>query len=559
MNRRKFIQKTAAAGIAAASLSALPLNSFSLGKGANEEKGGHSSLKDNSHTNENDRMGNGNKSDDFALNEITINELQEKMSKGEYTSKQITEMYLRRIDEIDKKGYMINSVIELNPDALSIAENMDAERSSGKVRGAMHGIPVLIKDNINTGDKLMTTAGALALEGNIASEDAFIIKQLRESGAVLLGKTNLSEWANFRSTRATSGWSSRGGQTKNPCVLDRNPCGSSSGSGAAVAANLCTVAVGTETDGSVTAPSSFCGIVGLKPTVGLLSRDGIIPISKTQDTAGPMARTVTDTAILLGVLTGTSPKDPITLESKGKTYTDYTRFLDMNALKGKRIGVEKSYLSGHEGVVALYKNAIDVLKDQGATIVEVELLKLTGVLGDAEYLVLEYEFKDGVNKYLAGANAKVKSLEEVIKFNKDNEAAAMPFFKQEILEACQAKGTIRSKEYLEAVSKSTGAKKIIDDMMKEHKLDAICSTSIGPANCTDLVNGDYNTGFYFSPPAAMAGYPHITVPMGKVNELPIGFSFIAGAYKEPELFGYAYAFEQATKHRESPKFLKTIG
>lgn len=495
--------------------------------------------------------------EDFKLNEITIDELQQKMKSGEYTSRSITEMYLKRINDVDKNGPAINSVIELNPDALSIADSMDNERKSGKVRGPLHGIPVLIKDNINTADKMMTTAGALALEGNKASKDAFIIKQLREAGAVLLGKTNLSEWANFRSTRSTSGWSSRGGQTKNPIMLDRNPCGSSSGSGAAVAANLCAVAIGTETDGSVIAPSSFCGIVGIKPTVGLLSRSGIIPISKTQDTAGPMARTVKDAAILLSALTGVDADDPVTNESNGKTQKDYTQFLDANGLKGKRIGVEKSFMEGHEGVVGLYKQAIDVLKNQGATIVEVELLKAIKDAGSAEFTVLQYEFKDGVNKYLATANAKVKTLADVIAFNKQNEAKAMPYFKQETLESSNAKDDLNSKEYLDALKKTTGTRKIIDDMMNKNKLDAIAGTSIGLPCCIDLINGDYDTGFYFCPPAAMAGYPHITVPMGTVHELPVGFSFIAGAYREDEIIKLGYAFEQATKKRMPPKFIKS--
>jgi amidase len=448
-------------------------------------------------------------------------------------------------------------VIELNPDALNIADSLDNERKSGKVRGPLHGIPVLIKDNINTADKMMTTAGALALEGNKASKDAFIIKHLREAGAVLLGKTNLSEWANFRSSRSTSGWSSRGGQTKNPVMLDRNPCGSSSGSGAAVAANLCAVAIGTETDGSVIAPSSFCGIVGIKPTVGLLSRSGIIPISKTQDTAGPMARTVKDAAILLGILTGVDSDDPVTNESNGKAQKDYTQFLDANGLKGKKIGVEKSFMEGHEGVVGLYKQAIDVLKNQGATIVEVELLKATKDAGSGEFTVLQYEFKDGVNKYLSAANARVKTLADVIAFNKQNEAKAMPYFKQETLESCNAKGDLNNKEYLDALKKSTSTRKIIDDIMDKNKLDAIAGTSIGLPCCIDLINGDYDTGFYFCPPAARAGYPHITVPMGTVHDLPVGLSFIAGAYREDEIIKLGYAFEQATKKRTPPKFIKT--
>ena len=495
---------------------------------------------------------------DFELNEITIDALQKKMQSGEYTSRSITQLYLNRIDAIDKKGPAINSVIELNPDALAIADSMDMERKNGKVRGPMHGIPVLIKDNIDTGDNMMTTTGALALVGNKAAKDAFIIRQLRDSGAVLLGKTNLSEWANFRSTRSTSGWTSRGGQTKNPCVIDRSPCGSSSGSGAAVAANLCAVAIGTETDGSVIAPSSFCAIVGIKPTVGLLSRSGIIPISKTQDTAGPMARTVRDAAILLGALTGIDADDAVTNNSKGKAQKDYTQYLDVNGLKGKKIGIEKSFLKGHEGVVGLYKQAIDILKKQGATVIEIELVKDTNKLGEAENTVLHYEFKDGVNRYLSTANAKVKTLADVIAFNKENEAKAMPFFKQEILESCQEKGGLDSKEYTDALAKSLGARKLIDTLMKQHQLDAICGTSIGLPGCIDLVNGDYDTGFYFCPPPAMAGYPHITVPMGTVHNLPVGLSFFSTAYDEGGILKVAYAYEQASKKRTAPKFISSI-
>jgi len=495
---------------------------------------------------------------DFALNEVTIDLLQQKMKSGEYTSRSITEMYLKRIEAIDKNGPKLNSVIELNPDALTIADSMDNERKAGKVRGPLHGIPILIKDNITTGDKMMTTAGSLALEGHVATKDAFIVKQLRDAGAVLLGKTNLSEWANFRSSRSTSGWSSRGGQTKNPCILNRNPSGSSSGSGAAVAANLCAVAIGTETDGSVISPSSFCGIVGIKPTVGLLSRSGIIPISKTQDTAGPMARTVKDAAILLGALTGVDVEDAVTNESNGKTEKDYTKFLDANGLKGKRIGIEKSFLKGHEGVVALYNQAIDILKKQGAIVIEVELRKALDKIGNAEFIVLQYEFKDGLNKYLAGTNAKAKTLADVIAYNSANEAKAMPYFKQETLISSNAKGGLNSKEYTDALAKTTGTRKIIDDMMKQNKLDAICGTSTGPACCTDLITGDYDTGFYFCPPAAMAGYPHITVPMGTVFDLPVGFSFCGTAYSEGPLLTLAYAFEQASKKRVPPKFLKNF-
>ncbi|MGE5107325.1 MAG: amidase [Sphingobacteriales bacterium] len=541
MNRRKFIRNSSLTGLSIAALATASCNNSS---GDNI----------NAMADKNEKAF----KDDFVLNEITIDQLQEKMKNGEFSSRKITEMYLKRIDDIDKSGPAINSVIELNPDALTIADAMDKERKEGKIRGPLHGIPVLIKDNINTGDKMMTTAGALALLGNKAGNDAFIIKKLRESGAVLLGKTNLSEWANFRSNRSTSGWSSRGGQTKNPCMLDRGPCGSSSGSGAAVAANLCAVAIGTETDGSVIAPSSFNGIVGIKPTVGLLSRSGIIPISKTQDTAGPMARTVKDAAILLSTLTGIDTNDAVTNESNGKVQKDYTQFLDINGLKGKRIGIETKFLKGHEGVVGLYKEAIELMKKQGAEIIEVELLKQTGPLGDAEFTVLQYEFKDGVNKYLSSANAGVKSLTDVIAYNKKNEDKAMPYFKQEILEMCEAKPGLDSKEYKDALSKSTSSAKIINDLMAQQKLDAICGTSIGYACLIDLINGDYDTGFYFCPPAAMAGFPHITVPMGKVHELPVGLSFISGAYQEGEIIKLAYAYEQASKERTSPKFLKSM-
>ena len=492
--------------------------------------------------------------DEFALNELTINDLQKKMQSGEYTSEAITQLYLDRIDAIDKKGPRLNAVIELNPDALTIAKAMDQERKDGKLRGPMHGIPVLIKDNIDTHDQMMTTAGSLALEGHKAANDAFIVTQLRKAGAVILGKTNLSEWANFRSSRSTSGWSSRGGQTRNPYVLDRNPSGSSSGSGSATSANLCTVAVGTETDGSIIAPASMCGLVGLKPTVGLVSRSGIIPISQTQDTAGPMARTVTDAAILLGALVGVDPADVVTLESRGKSATDYTQFLKADSLSGKRIGIEKSFLEGHEDVVALYKAAIDVLKKQGATVVEVELRKGLRETGGAEFTVLQYEFKDGLNRYLSKANARVKTLADVIAFNQQNQAKAMPFFKQETLESSEAKGDLTSKEYTEAVAKTRAWRQRIDQLMTTNKLDAIAGTSIGPAGCIDLINGDYDTGFYFCQPAAMAGYPHLTIPMGTVHGLPVGFSLIAGAYQEGALLAMGYGYEQASKKRMRPEF-----
>ena len=494
---------------------------------------------------------------DFPLLEATIDQLQARMASAEYSSVSITKLYLKRIDAIDKKGPALNAVIEINPDALTIAAVMDAERKTGKVRGPLHGIPVLIKDNINSGDKMMTTAGSLALEGHHAAKDAFIVGQLRAAGAVLLGKTNLSEWANFRSTRSTSGWSSRGGQTKNPYLLARNPSGSSAGSGSAVSANLCVVAIGTETNGSVVSPSSCNGIVGIKPTVGLLSRSGIIPISATQDTAGPMARTVKDAALLLGVLAGVDPDDAVTAGSKDKTHADYTSFLDVGSLKGKRIGVEKSFLSnGHEGVLALFQDALTLLKTQGATIVEVELQKQLTDANSVEGTILQYEFKDGLNKYLATAtDARVRSLTDVIAYNRQNAAKAMPYFKQETLERSDARGGLDSSEYTEALKKLLTARTVIDDLLRTNQLDAICGTTNGLACCIDLICGDYRTGPGFSGPAAIAGYPHITVPMGAVMESPVGISFVGGAYTEPQLLGMAYAYEQASKKRVAPGFV----
>src|SRR4030095_11008689 len=412
---------------------------------------------------------------DFELNEESISSLQEKIAAGKYSSEQITKLYLDRIEAIDKKGPMLSAVIEINPDAMSIAKAMDDERKAGKTRGPLHGIPVLIKDNIDTADKMQTTAGSLALEGHIAANDSFVAKKLREAGAVIIGKTNLSEWANFRSSHSSSGWSSRGGQTKCPYILDHNPCGSSSGSGTAVAANLCTVAVGTETDGSVTCPASVNGIVGLKPTVGLVSRTGIIPISATQDTAGPMGRTVKDVAILLGAMTGIDAADAITKESDGKLYPDYTKFLDANGLKGKRIGIDKKPQGDNQYMHALIKKAVDLLKQQGAEIIEIEYFDKISKLGDAEFEVMKYEFKVGLNKYLASANAHVKTLKEVIDFNKTNEDKAMPYFKQETLEASEKMNDLSSKGYKDALQKShAGTKQIIDEVIKQNKLNAIC-------------------------------------------------------------------------------------
>ncbi|MND99382.1 Glutamyl-tRNA(Gln) amidotransferase subunit A [compost metagenome] len=397
------------------------------------------------------------------------------------------------------------------------------------------------------------------MEGHIAAKDAFIIQKLRAAGAVILGKTNLSEWANFRSTSSCSGWSSRGGQTKNPYIIDHNPCGSSSGSGVAVSANLCVVAIGTETDGSITCPAATNGVVGLKPTVGLLSRSGIIPISHTQDTAGPMARTVTDVAILLGALTGIDPDDSITNESNGHFHTDYTKFLDANALKGKRIGIEKKPQGDNQFMHALLKKAIDLLKVQGATIVEIDYLDKIHSLGESEFKVMQYEFKAGLNKYLSKSNAKVKSLKEVIAFNKQNADKAMPYFKQETLELSEEKGGLDSKEYKEALEKThVGVKELLDEVMQKNKLDAICGLTMGPACSIDMIYGDRWGNVFLTMPAAVSGYPHITVPCGMVYDLPIGLSFFGPAYSESTLIGIGYAYEQASKNRTVPQYKKSF-
>ena len=493
----------------------------------------------------------------FEIEEATIEILQNKMAKGEQTARSITQMYLDRIAQIDETGPKLNAIIELNPDALSIADDLDKERKNGKVRGNMHGIPVLIKDNIDTADKMQTTAGSIAMEGNIAKTDAFIIKQLREAGAVILGKTNLSEWANFRSDRSSSGWSSRGGQTKNPYILDRSPCGSSSGSGAAVAANLCAVAVGTETNGSIACPASMNGVVGIKPTVGLISRSGIIPISATQDTAGPLTRTVADAAILLGILSGFDSADSVTGESKGQQNIDYTKSLDKNGLKGKRIGVEKSFLKKHEGIDSLLRTALEQMKQAGAEVVEIDFIQMKNTDG-AETVLLEFEFKEGLNKYLSASNAKIKSLEALIAFNKLNEAKAMPNFKQETLESAQERGNLSSEEYKTALGKINNVKKLIDSALQNNKLDALCGPATGPAWCIDPVNGDFWTGYGTYGPAALAGYPSITLPLGNVKELPVGLSFLGKAYDEPALISIAYAYEQSSKNRTVPRFIETL-
>jgi amidase len=500
--------------------------------------------------------------DDFELEEKTIADLQRDMATGKRTSQSITNVYLERINSIDKRGPKLNSVIEINPDAMSIARALDAERKSRGPRGPMHGIPVLIKDNIDTADRMMTTAGSLALEGSHPERDAFIAQRLREAGAVIIGKTNLSEWANFRSTHSTSGWSGRGGQTKNPYVLDRNPCGSSSGSGAAIAANLCAVAVGTETDGSVTCPAAINGIVGLKPTIGLVSRSGIIPISHTQDTAGPMTRTVADNAILLNVLAGVDPRDSSTTVRGRHASPDYTQFLDANALKGARIGVPREkYYGYNDATDKVCSDAIELMKSRGAIIVDPANLPHAGEYDDAEFEVLLYDFKTDLNKYLAslGPGARVKSMADVIAFNEREKSREMPWFGQEIMLMAEKKGSLQSSKYLTALAKCRRMSRTdgIDAIMNQHRLDALVAPVTGPAWPTDLINGDHFIGGSTTP-AAVAGYPNITVPAGFVSELPIGLSFFGRAWSEPKLIALAYSFEQASRHRRRPKFISSL-
>jgi amidase len=493
------------------------------------------------------------------LDELTLADLQAGLASGKFTARSLTETYLARIEKMDRSGPAVNSVIEVNPDALAIAAAMDNERKANRVRGLLHGIPILIKDNIDTADRMMTTAGSLALVGPPPARDSFVASQLRKAGAVILGKTNLSEWANSRSNHSTSGWSGRGGLTRNPYALDRNPCGSSSGSGVAVSANLCAVAVGTETDGSVVCPSSTNGVVGIKPTVGLISRSGIIPIAHSQDTAGPMARTVRDAAILLGALAGIDPSDPATAASSGKAAPDYTKFLDPNGLRGARIGVARKYFGFSEAVDKLMDEAIDAMRREGAAIVDPADLESHGKLDDPEGIVLLYELKADLNAYLAGRpGAQVHTLQDVIAFDEHNRQKEMPYFGQDLFLKAQAKGDLSSKEYLDALetdhrlSRTEG----IDGTMDKFHLDAIVAPTGGPAWMTDLVNGDHFLGGS-SNAAAVAGYPDITVPAGFIFGLPVGISFFGRAWSEPTLLKLAYSFEQATKARRPPEFLRT--
>jgi amidase len=499
----------------------------------------------------------------FALDEVTLADLQAAMASGRMTARSITQQYIDRIQALDRAGPTLRAVLEINPDALSIADSLDRERRAGKVRGPLHGIPIVIKDNIDTADRMTTTAGSYALAGSIPLQDATIAARLRAAGAILLGKTNLSEWANFRSTHSSSGWSGRGGQAKNPYVLDRNPCGSSSGTGVAVAANMCAVGIGTETDGSIVCPSSLNGIVGIKPTVGLVSRAGIIPIAHSQDTAGPMTRTVRDAAILLGALAGADPRDSATSSSATRGQTDYTQFLDANGLRGARIGVARTKFFGYSDVTdKLINDALDAMKASGAVIVDPANIETAGKFDDAEFDVLLYEFKADLNNYLAslGSKAPVKSLQDIIDYNDRHKDQEMPFFGQEIMIQAQAKGPLTEKKYLDELASNLKMSRTdgIDATMDKYKLDAIVAPTGSPAWPTDLINGDHFTGAS-STPAAVAGYPNINVPAGFSHGLPVGISFFGRAYSEPTLIKLAYAYEQATKHRRAPQFIPTLG
>jgi amidase len=484
------------------------------------------------------------------------------MKSGRFSARSLVEKYVARIDEIDKRGPAVNAIIELNPDAPSIADELDRERKAKGPRGPMHGIPVLIKDNIDTADRMMTTAGSLALVGSKPLKDSFVAQKLRTAGAVILGKTNLSEWANIRSSHSVSGWSGRGGLTKNPYSLDRNPCGSSSGTGAGISANLAAVGIGTETDGSIVCPSSSNGLAGIKPTVGLVSRGGIIPISHSQDGAGPMCRTLRDAAILLGALTGVDPDDPATAASAGKAQPDYAQYCDPNGLKGARIGVARKYFGFSDAVDALMEQSLNVLKQQGATLVDPADIGTLGKFDDTELLVFMYELKADLNAYLArlGPGAAVRTLQDIIDFNDRNREKEMPYFGQDLFLKAQSKGPLTEKAYVDALAKNHQLARTegIDALMDQHQLDAIVAPTGGPAWLTDLVNGDHVAGGS-SNAAAVAGYPNINVTAGFLSGLPVGISFFGRAWSESTLIKLAYSFEQATKARRAPQFLSSVG
>ncbi|MEO8275496.1 MAG: amidase [Thermoanaerobaculia bacterium] len=499
----------------------------------------------------------------FELEELTIRDLSAGMTAGRWTSQRLVELYLGRIADVDratnaKRG--TNAMAETNPQALEIAAGLDRERKAGKIRGPLHGIPVILKDNIDTGDRMKTTAGSLALAGSTAAKDAFLVERLRAAGAVVLGKTNLSEWANFRSTRASSGWSGRGGQVNNPYVLDRNPCGSSSGTGAGISANLAAAGIGTETDGSITAPASMCGLVGIKPTVGLVSRGGVIPISATQDTPGPLCRTVTDAAILLGAITGVDLLDPATAASAGRS-ADYARALDPNALSGARLGVVRSFFGWHPEVDREMQGVLDLLRSRGAVLVDVAEIPHAKEYDATEYDVLLYEFKHGLNGYLSALPAGVapRTLAELIDWNRQHAREEMPWFGQEIFEQAEAKGPLTDEAYLKAIAANARLSRAegIDAALAAEHLDALISPTMGPAYLTDWLTGDHYGGSATSP-CAVAGYPHITVPAGAVQGLPWGLSIMGTAWSEAKLVGFAFAFEQASRARKAPRFLPTL-
>ena len=499
---------------------------------------------------------------DFELDEVTIGDLQAGFASGRWNSRSVTQMYLDRIAAMDRQGPTLRSMLDLNPEALDLADQADRARASARLQSPLHGIPVIVKDNCDSHDRMTTTAGSLALEGNIAGRDSMVVERLKAAGAIVIGKSNLSEWANFRGDHSTSGWSSRGGSCKNPYVLDRNPCGSSSGTGASIAANFAAVGIGTETDGSIVCPSNNCGLVGVKPTIGMVSRAGIIPISASQDTAGPMTRTVTDAAILLAAIAGADPRDPSTPVARGAGLLDTAAYLRPDALRGARVGVVRQSLTGYDkNTDKVFEEALVALKSLGAVIVDPANIPHIDDYGRDEGVVLHYEFKAGINAYLAtlGPDAPMKTLEDLIRFNEANKDRVMPWFGQEDFLKAQECGPLTDKKYLDARARCVrlSRREGMDKVMREHQLDVLVAPTGGPAWTTDLLNGDHFGGSSSSP-CAVAGYPHVTVPMGWVRELPVGLSFMAGPWAETKLLGYAFAFEQATKQRKAPKFLGTL-